>query len=151
MTDQHPLTQNILSMIGNQGEVTEAEIDEAIRSYLTPPTLVVESGVRFPDTPDIPIEVAGNFITSGNQMQLALIGTEPVLLVQPEYDAEEGKVTLITTAVDLDAVGLVHVLEALLDSARTIVEVQAQQAAEMAEADAALQAASDDFDAAVTD
>lgn len=147
MTDHHPLTTTILGLIGNQGAVTEDQIDEAIREYTTPPTLVAESGVRFPESPDTPVEVAGNFIQSGYQMQMALIGTEPVLLVQPEYDAEEGKVTLITTSVDLPPAGLVLVLEALLDGARTIVEVQAQQAAEMAEADAALRAANDEFEA----
>ena len=133
MTDieLHPLTQTILET-GHGDESDYADrVDEVVREYLNPPALVAESGVRFPEHPDVPVEVAGNFITSGNQMQMALIGSEPVLLVQPEYDAEEGKVTLITTAVDLPPGGLVHVLEALLDGARTIVAVQEEQAAEL--------------------
>lgn len=149
MSEYHPLTETILEHVDTKHDFIDTEaIDEAIREYVAPPTVTAESGVRFPEHPDIPVEVAGNFITSGNQMQMVLVGTEPVLVVQPEYDAEEHKVTLITTAVDLPPEGLVNVLEALLDGARTIVEVQAQQAAEIAEADAALRAASDEFDAA---
>lgn len=151
MTDLHPLTDRLLESLGDTETAIVEEIDSTIRDYLTPPPVVAESGVRFPDMPGTPVEVAGNFIQSGHQMQMALIGVEPVLLVQPEYDAEEGRVTLITTAVDLPPGGLVHVLESLLDGARTIVKVQEQQAAEMAEADRALRAASDDFDAAQTD
>lgn len=151
MTDLHPLTDRLLESLGDTETAIVEEIDATIRDYLTPTPVVAESGVRFPDMPDTPVEVAGNFIQSGYQMQMALIGVEPVLLVQPEYDAEEGRVTLITTAVDLPPGGLVHVLESLLDGARTIVEVQEEQAREMAEADAALRAASDDFDAAQQD
>lgn len=152
MTDLHPLTESIIERVppvvdlGDEEDM--AELDTLIRDYLTPPTVVAESGVRFPESPDTPVEIAGNFITSGTQMQMVLVGTEPVLVVQPEYDAEEGRVTLITTAVDLPPAGLVQVLEALLDGARTIVEIQAQQAREMAEADAGLRAASEAFDEA---
>lgn len=152
MTDLHPLTQTIIDLIDGEEPANSTEaIDEAVRDYVTPPTLSAESGVRFPDMPETPVEVAGNFITSGTQMQMVLVGTEPVLVVQPEYDAEEGRVTLITTAVDLPPAGLVHVLESLLDGARTIVEVQEQQAREIAEADRSLRAASDDFDQAQRD
>lgn len=125
MTDYHPLTDAVLEHVDNDGlSVHTDEIDALVRGYLTPDPVVAESGVRFPDMEDTPVEVAGNFIQSGNQMQMAIIGTEPVLLVQPEYDAEEGRVTLITTAVDLPPAGLVRVLEALLDGARTIVAIQ---------------------------
>lgn len=149
MSDYHPLTDAILAHIDNDGlDVHTDEIDTLVRDYVTPPVFVAESGVRFPDLPETPVEVAGNFITSGTQMQMVLVGTEPVLVVQPEYDADEGKVTLITTAVDLPPGGLVHVLEALLDGARTISEVQEQQALEQAEADAGLRAASVEFEAA---
>lgn len=146
MTDLHPLTERLLEHVNDDGLV-----DAIVRDYLTPDPVVAESGVRFPDMPDTPVEVAGNFIQSGYQMQMALIGVEPVLLVQPEYDAEEGRVTLITTAVDLPPAGLIHVLESLLDGARTIVRIQEEQAAEIAEADRALRVASDDFDAAQQD
>lgn len=152
MTDRHPLTDSILEHVDSKNDFVDIDaIDAAIREYVTPPTLTAESGVRFPDMPETPVEVAGNFITSGTQMQMVLVGTEPVLVVQPEYDAEEDRVTLITTAVDLPPGGLVHVLESLLDGARTIVEIQEQQAREIAEADRALRAASDDFDAAQRD
>lgn len=149
MTDRHPLTDAVLEHVDSKNDFVDIDaIDASIRAYVTPPTLVAESGVRFPDLPETPVEVAGNFITSGTQMQMVLVGTEPVLVVQPEYDAEEKRVTLITTAVDLPPGGLVRVLEALLDGARTIVEVQEQQAEEMAGADAALRAVSDEFDKA---
>lgn len=152
MSDRHPLTDAILEHVDTKNDYVDIDaIDASIRAYVTPPTLVAESGVRFPDLPDTPVEVAGNFITSGTQMQMVLVGTEPVLVVQPEYDAEAKRVTLITTAVDLPPGGLVHVLESLLDGARTIVEVQEQQAAEIAEADAGLRAASADFDEANRD
>ena len=146
--DFHPLTRDILDLALVDDE---EKVDALVRDFVTPPTLVAESGVRFPETPNTPVEVAGNFIQSGHQMQMALIGTEPVLLVQPEYDAETKSITLITTAVDLPPRGLVLVLEALLDGARTIAEVQEQQAAEQAEADAALRLASDEFNDAQTD
>lgn len=152
MTEYHPLTKAVLEIVEADGSVVDADkVDALIRDYVTPPTLVVESGVRFPDLPDTPVEVAGNFIQSGHQMQMALIGSEPVLLVQPEYDAEEGQVTLITTAVDLPPAGLLHVLDVLTDGVKTIVEVQAQQEAAQAEADAGLLEAQAAFDESVRD
>ena len=146
--DFHPLTRSVLDVALVDDE---AALDEMVRDYVTPPVLVTESGVRFPDLPDTRVEVAGNFIESGHQMQMALIGSEPVLLVQPEFDAETNAVTLITTAVDLPPAGLIHVLEALLDGARTIVRVQEQQAAEQDAADASLRAVSEEFDRAVAE
>lgn len=135
MTDHHPLTESLLSHVDNDGlSITTYDFDEIVRQYLTPPPLTAESGVRFPELPDTPVEIAGNFITSGTQMQMVLVGTEPILVVQPEYDADEDRVTLITTAVDLPPAGLIHVLESLLDGARTIVMVQERQAAEFEEA-----------------
>lgn len=129
MTDLHPLTENLLKHVDNDGlSIHTDDFDTIVREYLTPPTLNAESGVRFPDMPDVLVNVAGNFIQSGNQMQMLLIGTEPVLAVQPEYDAEANEVTLITTAVDLPPAGLVHVLEVLLDGVREIVRIQEQQA-----------------------
>lgn len=152
MTEYHPLTKAVLEIVEADGSVVDADkVDALIRDYVTPPTLVVESGVRFPDLPDTPVEVAGNFIQSGHQMQMALIGSEPVLLVQPEYDAEEGQVTLITTAVDLPPAGLLHVLDVLTDGVKTIVEAQAQQEAAQAEADAGLLEAQAAFDESVGD
>lgn len=149
MTELHPLTQAILEHVDTKNDMLDTEaIDALITDYVTPPVLVTESGVRFPDLPDTPVEVAGNFIQSGHQMQMALIGSEPVLLVQPEYDAEEGRVTLITTAVDLPPAGLLHVLDVLADGVKTIVQIQAQQEAEQAEADAALRDAQEAFDLA---
>lgn len=141
MTELHPLTQTVVKELEGRTYDRHAHdddvwqelldsLDEHVRDYVEPPALVAESGVRFPDLPDIPVEVAGNFITSGTQMQMVLVGSEPVLVVQPEFDAEEGRVTLITTAVDLPPAGLVHVLEALLDGARTIVQIQEDQAVE---------------------
>ena len=122
--DLHPLTEKLLDHIDNDGlDITSQDFDAIVREGLAP-SVTVGSGVRFPETPDIPVEIAGNFVTSGNQMQMLMVGTEPVLVVQPEYDAEEGVVTLITTTVDLPPAGLVQVLEALLDGARTIVGIQ---------------------------
>lgn len=126
--DLHPLTEKLLEHVDNDGlSILTSEFDEIVREGLAP-SVTVGSGVRFPDTPETPVEVAGNFVTSGNQMQTLMVGTEPVLVVQPEYDADEGVVTLITTTVDLPPRGLVQVLEALLDGARTIVEIQDEQA-----------------------
>lgn len=125
MTDLHPLTEKILTCIDLPLDVDiEGEIDALVREALTPPSVVAESGVRFPDMPDTLVTIAGNFIASGNQMQMVLVGTEPVLVIQPEYDAEANEVTLITTTVDLPPTGLIHVLEALLDGTREIVRIQ---------------------------
>ncbi len=148
MTDYHPLTERIAALVDHDGwTVHTDEVDALIRDYVTPPVQTAESGVKFPDMPDTLVTVAGNFIQSGYQMQMAIIGTEPILVVQPEYDADENEVTLITTAVDLPPAGLVHVLEALLDGTREIVRIQEAQAAEQAEADGALRAANDEFEA----
>ena len=132
MTDFHPLTEQIIE-IANVDDFHPdpafegGRIDKLVRAYLTPPPVVAESGVRFPDLPNTLVSVAGNFITSGNQMQMIIVGTEPILVVQPEYDADENEVTLITTTVDLNPAGLVHVLEALLDGTREIVRIQEGQ------------------------
>ncbi len=129
MTDYHPLTEAILAHIDNDGLDCHSDvIDGLVRERVDPKPFVAESGVRFPDLPDTLVSVAGNFIMSGNQMQMAIIGTEPILVVQPEYDADENEVTLITTAVDLPPAGLIHVLEALLDGTREIVRIQTEQA-----------------------
>jgi hypothetical protein len=104
-----------------------------------------ESGVRFPENPDTQVEVAATFIESGNQMQMAIIGTEPVLLIQPEYNADEDKVTFLLTAVDLDPAGLVQVAEVLLDAANTMAAQQAAAIQEQIEADDALRAADAEF------
>jgi hypothetical protein len=125
MTDPtfyHPLTEKVVGYLDVPADAEK--LDDIIREHLTPPVIEAGSGVRFPDMPDVLVSVAGNFITSGNQMQMAIIGTEPILVVQPEYDAEENEVTLITTAVDLPPAGLVQVLEALLDGTREIVRIQ---------------------------
>lgn len=148
MTDYHPLTEKILERVNGFAPSIVEAIDQIIREHLTPPVVTAESGVRFPDLPDTLVSVAGNFITSGSQMQMVLVGSEPVLVVQPEFDADENEVTLITTAVDLPPAGLVQVLEALLDGTREIVRIQAEQAAEddaaVAERARALQAAGPD-------
>jgi len=135
MTDLHPLTETLLSHVDNDGlSITTEEFDTLVREALTPPPVVAGSGVRFPDMPSTLVNVAGNFMQSGNQMHMAIIGTEPILLVQPEYDADLNEVTLITTAVDLPPAGLVHVLEALLDGTREIVRIQEQQHEELMDA-----------------
>lgn len=104
--------------------------DPAQTEEVTDQAQRVESGVAFPGETDADIFVQASFIESGNQLQMALIGTEPVILIQPEYDAEANEVTFVVTAVDLDPPGLVEVLEVLLDTARTMAEQQAEQIAE---------------------
>lgn len=130
MTDLHPLTEEIWAQIEptlyTSLEPDISEIDQIVRARLDPKPIVVESGVRFTGMEDTSIEVAGTFIESGNQMQMAIIGTEPVLLVQPNFDAEENHITLIVTAVDLPPRGLVETLKVLLDGAETIVAQQGQ-------------------------
>jgi len=143
----HPLTERVAALVDHDGwTVHTDDVDTLIRDYVDPKPVVVESGVRFPANPDVRTEVAATFIQSGNQMQMAIIGTEPVLLVQPEYDADENAVTLITTAVDLDPAGLVQTLEVMLDAARLMAEQQAAAIQEQIEADDALRQASDEFD-----
>lgn len=128
MTELHPLTEDILERIVFDSADTE-ELDQIVRARLDKEPVVVESGVRFVGLEDTTVEVAGTFIESGNQLQMALIGSEPVLLVQPNYDADENHITLILTAVDLPPEGLVQTLEVLLDGAKTVVAMQAEQAA----------------------
>lgn len=139
MTDNHPLVDRLVEAHPN-GQLGLDDLDLAeyieqanqiVRSFFDAEAIRgAQTNVRFPEQPDVPIEVAGNFILSSyGQMQMVLVGTEPVVLIQPEYDAEEGVFTLITTAVDLPPAGLVTVLEALLDGVRTIVAVQEQEAA----------------------
>lgn len=84
--------------------------------------VVVESGAAFPDDTDAEVFVEATFLESGNQLQQVFVGLEPVLLVQPEYDADAHEVKFLVTAVDLNPAGLVEVLELLLDSAKTMVE-----------------------------
>ena len=83
-------------------------------------TLAVESGVSFTQHAGTKVQVEATFLESGNQMQMAIIGTEPVILVQPNFDADDNEVTFILTSVDLGPEGLVEVLEILLDAARTM-------------------------------
>lgn len=129
MTEYHPLTEQILEQVDTKHDFIDTDaIDALVRRAVNPPVVEGVSGVRFPDLPDTLVTIAGNFITSGNQMQMAIIGTEPILVVQPEYDADENEVTLITTAVDLPPAGLIHVLEAMLDGTREIVRIQEEQA-----------------------
>lgn len=125
MSDLHPVTQQILEHIDNDGLDWKGDesIDAIVRGAIERP-FVAESGVRFPEMADVEVDVAANFILSGNQMQMLLVGTEPVLVVQPEFDAEANRVTLVTTTVDLPPAGLVKVLEALLDGAQEIVRIQ---------------------------
>ena len=91
-------------------------------------TMKVESGVRFPNAAPGGVEVAvsATFLESGNQLQQVFIGLQPVLVVQPEYDADANAVDLVTIAVDLDPAGLVETLEVLLDAAKTMAAQQAE-------------------------
>jgi len=143
--ERHPLTESIAEELRRRsydrhahedsGEAFEElvnSLDDLVRARTESKPVVTESGVRFPDMPDTKVSMAAQFIESGNQMTMAIIGTEPVLLIQPEFDAETNEVTLITTAVDLLPEGLVLVLEALLDGTREIVNIQGQQRAEIA-------------------
>ena len=88
----------------------------------------VESGVRFPNAAPggVETQVSATFLESGNQLQQVFIGLQPVLVVQPEYDAETNTVDLVTIACDLDPAGLVETLEVLLDAAKTMAAQQAE-------------------------
>jgi hypothetical protein len=86
----------------------------------------IESGVAFATEVDAEVFVQATFIESGQQMHMAIIGTEPVLLIQPEYDADANEVNFLVTAVDLDPEGLVEVLDVLLDAAKLMVSQQAE-------------------------
>lgn len=141
MSETHPLTDKIVSELEGRTydrhahdesiwQETIDSLDEIVREHTAPKEVIVESGVRFPELPDSPVAVAATFIESGDQLQMALIGVEPVLLIQPEFEAETGIVTLLATAVDLPPAGLVQVLESLLDGAKSIVDQQAEAIAE---------------------
>lgn len=94
--------------------------------------VVVESGVRFPNAAPggVETQVSATFLESGNQLQQVFIGLQPVLVIQPEYDADTNVVDLVTIAVDLDPAGLVETLEVLLDAAKTMAAQQAEAIAE---------------------
>lgn len=129
MTDYHPLTEELLALVDHDGwSVHTDEVDAIVRKRLDPEPVSVESGVRFTGLEDYTVEVNGTFIESGNQMQMAIIGTEPVLLVQPNFDADRNHVTLLVTAVDLPPQGLVEVLAVLTDGAKMVVDQQAEMA-----------------------
>jgi hypothetical protein len=157
--ERHPLTESLVAELRRRtyGDPSRVEsgpdwdelvtsLDDLVRERMDPKPVTAESGVRFPDMPSTKVSMAAQFIESGNQMSMAIIGTEPVLLIQPEFDADTNEVTLITTAVDLPPEGLALVLEALLDGTREIINIQAQQRAEMAQADADLRAANAAFE-----
>lgn len=86
--------------------------------------IVAESGVAFPQHPDTEVSVAGTFIRSGEQLQNLFIGLEPVVVIQPEYDADEDHVTFNIVAVDLDPAGLIEILDILKDGAEAMVAQQ---------------------------
>lgn len=92
----------------------------------------IESGVRFPSAAPggVETQVSATFLESGNQLQQVFIGLQPVLVIQPEYDADTNTVDLVTIAVDLDPAGLVETLEVLLDAAKTMATQQAEAIAE---------------------
>lgn len=140
MTDLHPLTQkladDLFSKVGLQGwEIPEPYelADSIVRDHLTPTLRAeVESGVLFPnavpgETPSVAVEATFMTVRDG-QLQMALIGPEPVLLVQPNYEAETNEVTFITTAVELNPQGLIDVLHTLLDAAEAMVSTSETQA-----------------------
>lgn len=130
MTDLHPLTQKILESHPNGQfglddldlEDWKGEVDEIVREETTPPTYSTDvSGVQFPELGETALAVETTFVQSGSQMQMLLVGTEPVLVVQPEYRADEKKVTFVTTAVDLNAEAMLPVLEALVEATREMI------------------------------
>lgn len=128
MTDLHPLTEEILEHIDSKNDMVDtAAIDKAVRARLDPKPVLVESGVKFPGLEDHSVAVSATFIESGNQMQMILVGTEPVLVVQPEYDAEEAHIDLVLTGVDITPIGLLPTLEVLLDAARTMAAQEQEQ------------------------
>lgn len=90
---------------------------------------IIESGPRFkgPEGEDIETTVAATFIqVADGQLGHLFIGNEPVIVVQPEYDAEAPLITLNITGVEINPPGLVEILEILLDAARTMVEVDVE-------------------------
>lgn len=88
--------------------------------------ITVESGVAFAGETDAEVFVEATFLQSGNQLQNVFIGLEPVILVVPEYDAEANEVKFVLTVVDLDAQGLVSILDVLLDAAKEMAEQQGE-------------------------
>lgn len=85
----------------------------------------VESGVAFPDqAPDAEVSVSATFIESGTQLQQLFVGLEPVLIIQPEYDADQNEITFVMTAVDIDAAGLVDLFDVLKHAAEEMVSQQ---------------------------
>lgn len=134
MPKYHPLTDKLASGLDEIHSDLDW-IDEVVREHLAPPTYSVplDSGVHFPELEDTKVEVETTFVESGSQVQMLLLGTEPVLVVQPEFNADERKVTFVVTAVDLNAEGMVPVLAALSDATEEIVEhvkVMREEAAE---------------------
>lgn len=89
-------------------------------------TINTESGVRFPEHPDTELTVSATFLRCGEQLQQVFIGLEPVIVIQPEYDAEEDQVTFVVTACDLDPEGLIRVLDVLRDSAEEMLKQQVE-------------------------
>lgn len=86
----------------------------------------IESGIRFkgPEGEDIETVVNATFLqVADGQLQQVFVGVEPVLVIQPEFHAEEMTVHLNLTGVEINPPGLVEILEALLDAAKTMVEV----------------------------
>lgn len=131
MSTYHPITELVSQRVERDGANMDFDdLDAVIREQLAPPTLRAESGVSFADTSAKPY-VEATFVQSGQQMQMALIGSEPVLLIQPEYDIDTHSVTLLTTAVDLPPPALVEVLEVLLDGARQMVETDLEKLEEI--------------------
>lgn len=100
---------------------------------MTNEPITAQSGVAFPEHPDTRVAVEATFLESGNQLQQVFIGLQPVLVVQPEYDAEEDQVTFLVTAVDLPPAGLLQVLESLKDGVEEIIRIQEEQGKEIAE------------------
>ena len=148
MTELHPLTAKILGNIGDD-YIDPEPIDAIVREHCAPLTLAVESGVAFPkQAPGAQVSVEATFIEPGNQMQMVLVGSEPVLVLQPEYDADANTIRFVLTAVALDPAGLKQVVDIVQDAVEEMASVQRQQQAEIAEADAALRKANEDFELA---
>lgn len=106
------------------------------------------------------ITVDITLLESGTQIQQAFIGLEPALFVRGEWDPNENRLIFRTTAVDLTPGDIVDLCNLLIDAASSpeiVQQYEAEIAAaeaealEQAEADAALKAANDEFEAAQTD
>ena len=116
MTELHPLTEKILEQIQG-GDYTTGVVDQIVREHCAPLTLAVESGVAFPkQAPGAEVSVEATFIEPGNQMQMVLVGSEPVLVLQPEYDADANTIRFVLTAVALDPIGLEEVVDIVQDA-----------------------------------